>query len=254
MTAQTGRTCTRPGPDRREPGGQPDARVRTRAHPVDLHRPGLCRRMPQGGRMAGRPTRSARLRRLRARHARPPDGRRPSRRPVARRAACPLLRPLRRAAGRSDRAVGQRSLRSQGQGRPERRQDHHRPRHCRRQGPVDDLCRGLPRLQGGAWRSALPRHHPVRGRGGIRFAVAEAVPRGQCRRAEGRFRPRLRHLDVGRRHARRSPPACAASSARRSRSRPPTATCIPAISAAPPPTRSMSWRMCWPTCTTRTAR
>jgi hypothetical protein len=44
--------------------------------------------------------------------------------------------------------------------------------------------------------------------------------------------------DARRRRSRRH---CAAWSARKSRSRPPIATCIPAISVVPPPTRSISW-------------
>ena len=71
----------------------------------------------------------------------------------------------------------------------------------RRQGPADDLRRGLPRLEGRCTAAALPRHHPVRGRGGIRLAVAEAVPRRQPGRAEGRFRAGLRHRHVGCRDA-----------------------------------------------------
>ena len=88
----------------------------------------------------------------------------------------------------------------------------------RRQGPADDLRRGLPRLQGGAWQAALPVTDPVRGRGGIRLAVAEAVPRGQCRGAQGRFRAGLRHRHVGPRDAVDLRRRCAAWSARRSRS------------------------------------
>ena len=46
---------------------------------------------------------------------------------------------------------------------------------------------------------------------------------------------------------------CAGWSARKSPSRRPAATCIPACMAAPPPIRSASWRRSWPTFTTRTA-
>ena len=64
------------------------------------------------------------------------------------RAAPPLLRPLRRAAGRSAVALGARSLRSGGR-RGERREAHRRARRRGRQGPVHDLRRGGARLDGG---------------------------------------------------------------------------------------------------------
>ena len=43
-------------------------------------------------------------------------------------------------------------------------------RLLRRQGAIDDLRRGLPRLQGRARQAALQGDDPVRGRGGIRLA------------------------------------------------------------------------------------
>ena len=50
---------------------------------------------------------------------------------------------------------------------------HRRARRLRRQGPVDDLRRGVPRLSRDR-RPALQRHRAVRGRGGDRLAVAAA--------------------------------------------------------------------------------
>ena len=76
-----------------------------------------------------------------------------------------------------------------------------RPRLLRRQGSVDDLRRSVPGLQKRARQAAMQGDDPVRGRGRIRFAVAEAVPSGQRQGAEGRVRARLRHRHVGQRYA-----------------------------------------------------
>ena len=80
-------------------------------------------------------------------------------------------------------------------------QDHHRTRSPGRQGPVDDLRRGLPGLEEGARHPALQPHPAFRGRGGIGLAVTGALPRGACRGAEGRRRAGLRHRHVGPRDA-----------------------------------------------------
>ena len=63
----------------------------------------------------------------------------------------------------------------------------------------------------------------------------------QCRRVQARPGAGLRHRHVGRRRRRRSPPRCAGWSTRTSRSPAPTATCIPACSAARRRTRSGCW-------------
>ena len=73
-------------------------------------------------------------------------------------------------------------------------------RRLRRQGPADDLRRGLPRLPRDR-RPALRRDGPVRGRGGDGLALAARLPGGQQGRAQGRPRARLRHRHVGRRDA-----------------------------------------------------
>jgi hypothetical protein len=73
--------------------------------------------------------------------------------PGGRRAACALLWPLRRAAGRSAGPVAPRPVRPRGRG-DARRQGDPRPRRGRRQGPVDDLRRGVPRLDRRAWQPA----------------------------------------------------------------------------------------------------
>ena len=75
----------------------------------------------------------------------------------------------------------------------------------------------------------------------------------QRRGAARRHRPDLRHQHVGRRARRRSRPCCAACAARSSSSPPPTATCIRASTARPPPTPTMCWPASWPTCATPTA-
>ena len=62
-------------------------------------------------------------------------------------AACAVLRPLRCAAGRSAQSVAPSAVRAC-RHRPRRRpQDHRRARRRGRQGTVDDLRRGLPRLE-----------------------------------------------------------------------------------------------------------
>ena len=117
----------------------------------------------------------------RARHRRPSDGRRPPARGAG--AVGALLRPLRRAAGRSARALGQRPFRPEDRDPGRRLEDDRRPRRRRRQGPADDLRRGLPRLEGGDRQAAAPDHRPARGRGGIGRRQPAAVPRRQHRRA-----------------------------------------------------------------------
>ena len=99
-------------------------------------------------------------------------------------------------------------------------------------GQLMTLRRGVPGLEGRAparCRSGSPCCSRARRN---RAAVnLRAVPRGQCRRAQGRHRADLRHRHVGPRRRRRSRPCCAACAARRSSSPPPTAICIRACSA-----------------------
>ena len=168
-------------PPRRQSRRQPGAPVRLAAHQVDLHRSGLCRRMPARRRMAGRR----------------PASRSASRRRCATRPATRWWSPITTATARmccsTATTTCSRSTRSIC-GRPTRSR-----RRCatgdkgqkvisgarlgRRQGPADDLRRGLPRLEGRAWQAALQGDHPVRGRGGIRLALAEAVPARPMRRS-----------------------------------------------------------------------
>ena len=130
-------------------------------------------------------------------------------------AARAVLRPLRRAAGRSARPVGDAALRAAHRDAARRPQGHQRARRLRRQGPGDDLRRGLPGLEGRDGLAADRHHLPGRGRGGGRLEVPAGIRRGQQGRAEGRRGPRLRHRHVGPGHARASPRPCAAWSTRK---------------------------------------
>ena len=168
---------------------------------------------------------------------RPSGGARPRRSAAA--AARAVLRPLRRAAGRPARSVADAALRAAASRPCPRPQGHRRARRLRRQGPGDDLRRGLPRLEGRDRRAAGRHHHPGRGRGGGRLEVPAGIRRGQQGRAQGRRRARLRHRHVGPGDAGASPRRCAAWSTRRSSCAAPTATCIRACSAARRATRSM---------------
>ena len=165
-----------------------------------------------------------------------------------------VLRPLRRPAGRSARAVGPRSVRAlRSRPGPTARKIDPRARRLGRQGPDHDLRRGVPGLEGRDGRAADPGHDPARGRGGIGRREPAAVPRGQRRRAARRHRPDLRHQHVGPDARRRSRPCCAACAARRSSSRPPTATCIRASTARPRRTPTTCSPASSPTCATPTA-
>ena len=76
------------------------------------------------------------------------------------------------------------------------READRRARRLGRQGPGDDLRRGLPGLQGDGGRTPLRRHHPDRGRRGERLAGAARMGRGQPRQTRRRHRARLRHQHV----------------------------------------------------------
>ena len=149
--------------------------------------------------MRGRP-RLDRLRRQRARHARPSGGGR----------ACPrrggvlgaFLRPLRRAAGRSAGALGSRPVRAAAGAARRRQQGDRGARRRRRQRAADDLRRGLPRLEGGDRRPAAAGERAARGRGGIGRRQFAGLSRRQPRRAPGGRGADLRHRHVGRRDAR----------------------------------------------------
>ena len=168
-------------PHRRAARARARAPVRLPEDQVDLDRPGLCRRVQGRGRLAGRRSGDHRLRRHRPPDARSPHGRGP--RPLGQGRVGAVLRPLRRPAGRSARAVGPRPVRALH--RDPRRWDQGHPgaRRLGRQGPDHDLRRGLPRLEGRHRRLADPAHPADRGRGGVRWREPAAVPRGQCRRA-----------------------------------------------------------------------
>ena len=142
-----------------------------------------------GRRLAGAGPHLDRCRRRASGHAGPSDGRGPCR---GRRTSRALLRPLRRAAGGSARALGPRSVRSGDRGHRQGPGDPG-PRRVRRQGPADDLHRGLPRVARRERPPALPHHLLLRGRGGVRLALPGAVPEGKRRGAEGRCRADLRH-------------------------------------------------------------
>ena len=173
----------------------------------------------------------------------------------ARRAARPVLRPLRRAAGRSARPVGDAALRAAHRRRcADGRKVIRGARRLRRQGPGHDLPRGLPRLEGDDGELPVGITVLIEGAEENGSQGPARIARGQQGRAQGRFRARLRHRHVGPRHAARSRPRCAASS---------TAEIIVALrrprpafrprSAARRATRSACWRASSPTCTTTTA-
>ncbi len=121
------------------------------------------------------------------------------------RADDPVLRPLRRAAGRSAAPLDVAAVRSD----DSRRRDL-RARLGRRQGP------GLHALQGGrgapeAERQPAGEHEvPDRRRGGSRQRQPRQLHQGPQGSAEGRRRGDLGFADVRSRHSRRSATGCAA--------------------------------------------
>ncbi len=203
--------------------------------------PGVQSRVPHGCRMAGRLSEDTGFRSFRSRYARPPDGRCASCRRQRRCAACAVLRPLRRSAGRSNRACGKtipsnQPIKDVGNGR----------KILTGRGTADDkgqlmtfveACRAYKEVNG-----ALPcrDHYPFRGRRGIRLAVAQALSGGKCGRTEGRLCACLRYRHVGPRDPGDLLLPCAALSVKKSSLRRPTAICIPGFSAARQPIRSMS--------------
>ena len=155
------------------------------------------------------------------------------------RADDPLLRPLRRAAGRSAGAVGVAAVR----GDDPRRRDL-RARLGRRQGP------GLHALQGDrgaleAERPAAGEHedHPRRRGRGRQRQPRRLHPRAQGRTGRRRRRD-LRLGDVRAAACRRSATACAASSTSRSICAAAAPTCTRARSAARSRTRRSCSRRC----------
>ena len=116
-------------------------------------------------------------------------------------AAHPVLRPLRRAAGRSARSMENAAVRAAHRKPRRRAQDHRRARRLRRQRPGHDLRRGLPRLQGGDRQASARHHHDDRGRGGVRLEAPVRLRARQRRRVQARPGARLRHRHVGRRNA-----------------------------------------------------
>ena len=197
------RSPGRPRPHRRRSRPQPQAAVRFPAHPVDLDRPGLQGPMQGSGRFRRQGPRRPRLRDQRAADRRPSDRGRQGRQRTRqeRRPARSVLRPLRRAAGRSARPVGDAAVRAAHRHLAGRPQDHRRARRLRRQRPGDDLRRGAARLQGGHRQAAAPRHHDDRGRGGVRLEPPVRLRQGQRRRAQAGPRAGLRHQHVGREDA-----------------------------------------------------
>ena len=108
-----------------------------------------------------------------------------------------VLRPLRRAAGRSARSVADAAIRAAHRDARRRTQDHCRARRLRRQRPGDDLRRGLPGVQGGHRQAAARHHHDDRGRGGMRLEKPVRLRARECRRVQARPGARLRHRHVG---------------------------------------------------------
>ena len=125
-------------------------------------------------------------------------------------------------------------------------------RRRRRQGPADDLRRGVPRLSGNR-RPAVRRDHPARRRGGDRLAVAAGFPRRQQGRTAGRPDARLRHRHVGPHDAGDHHHAARAGARGSRSSAPPSAICIPASSAARRSIPFACSRKSSPTCTTTRA-
>ena len=109
-----------------------------------------------------------------------------------------VLRPLRRAAGRSARHVGDAAVCAAHRDAAGRPKDHRRARRLRRQRPGDDLRRGVPCVQGDHRQPAAADHHDDRGRGGVRLGASVRLRQGQCRRVQARPRAGLRHQHVGR--------------------------------------------------------
>ena len=122
----------------------------------------------------------------------PPDGRRArqgqdaaTRRTCCSTAITTCSRPIRWTSGK--RRPFEPRLETRRSGRA-----HRRARRRGRQGPVDDLRRGLPGLPRER-RPALQRQRAVRGRGGDRLALAARLPGRERQDAEGRPAARLRH-------------------------------------------------------------
>ena len=126
-------------------------------------------------------------------------------------------------------------------------------RRRRRQGPVDDLRRGLPRLQRDR-RPALQRQLSVRGRGGDRLAFASRLHEPRTPASSKPTSCSSATPACGTSRRRRSPPCCAAWCSRKSSCAPPAATCIPAFTAARRSIRSACSRGSSAICTTPTAR
>ena len=103
------------------------------------------------------------------------DGRRRCQGQSPRRAACPVLWPLRRAAGRPLESLAQPALRAEARGWAAGRTDRG-ARGVGRQRPAHDLSRGLPSLQA-IRRAAVPGDRAVRGRGGDGIAFAARLSR-----------------------------------------------------------------------------
>ena len=103
---------------------------------------------------------------------------------------------------------------------------------CDDKGQVMTFVEALPRLQGGDRRDPDPDHHDDRRRGGMRLRASVRLRQGQRRRASTQDFALVCDTSMWDARHRRSPPRCAASSMRRCASPAPTATCIPACSAA----------------------
>ena len=107
-----------------------------------------------------------------------------------------VLRPLRRAAGRSSRTLGDAAVRAAHRHAAGWTQGDCRARRLRRQRPGDDLHRGLPRLQAVTGSLPLPITMMIEGEEECGSAIVR-LRQGQCRATCGRPRARVRHQHVG---------------------------------------------------------
>ena len=121
--------------------------------------------------------------------------------PRPKRPARAVLRALRRAAGRSHRAVEIAAVRAAPRLRQGQRQGDRCARRGGQQRPAHDLLRGGARLEERGRRLPDRRHRAARGRGGVRLAVAAGVPCRARQGGDGRPRAGLRHRAMGQGHA-----------------------------------------------------
>ena len=150
------------------------------------------------------------------------------------------------------RAVGDGTLRAHHR-RGSARSSHRRPRCRGRQGPADDLARGVPQLESRARHIARPGQRLHRGRGGERQQEHGAVPRGQPRGAVGRSLRRVGHRHAGRRQPGHHLHAARARLCRGDPRRPQPRCPFRALRRRDRQPDQRAAAACWPACTTPTA-